>query len=283
MSHIRFANCARKLYCEPWAILPEMHARIVDIFEKRMAGVPNPFEPDEDDSADDARAFDVIDGAAIIPIKGVISKDISNLERMSGAVDLEDTEAMIREALVRGDVESIVLRVNSPGGTVAGVPEVADVIAEANERKPVLAYADGLMASAAYWLASSAGAIYASKSAEVGSVGVYVALLDQSRAYEMAGVRREIIKSSETPYKAAGYPGTALNEDQRKQMQEQVDYLYGQFVGAINARRSVPADSMRGQTFFGERAVSAGLVDSITTMSAAIADSKRLPGARRKS
>lgn len=278
MSHARFIHCARKLYCEPWAILPEMHARIVQIFERRVAGMPNDFDMPEDDN-EDARAFDVIDGVGVLPIRGVISKEISALERMSGAVDLDDTEAMLREAMVRDDVRAIVLRVNSPGGTVSGVPEMADQIVEVAAAKPVIAFADGLMASAAYWLAAGATAIYAAKSAEVGSIGVYIAMLDQTRAYEMQGFRREVIKSSETPHKAAGYPGTSLTDDQRRQMQSQVDYLYDQFSGFVSGRRQAPSDSMRGQTFFGQRAVDAGLVDSVSTMEQAIEDARRLAGA----
>lgn len=275
MSHIRFANCARKLYCEPWAILPQMHARIVEIFQKRLDGMPSDFEM-PDCECEDARAFDVIDGVAIIPIKGVISKEISDMERMSGAVDLEDTEAMLSEALVRDDVQAIVLRINSPGGTISGVPEMADLIAQATQKKAVVAFADGLMASAAYWLACGASAIYAGKSSEVGSIGVYIAMLDESKAYEMAGEKRELIKSSDTPYKAAGYPGTSLTPDQRKQLQEQVDYLFGQFSSAITASRAVSSDAMQGQTFFGDQAVSVGLVDSVSTIAQAIQDAKRI-------
>lgn len=273
--HIRFINCARKLYCEPWCILPAMHARLCEIFEAHRTGTPQAGMFDAPGKAEDPRAYEVNDGVAIIPISGVISKEISSMERMSGAVDVDDIGAMLAGAVDRADVDAIVMRVNSPGGSVAGVPELAELVSVAAQAKPVVAYADGLMASAAYYIAAGATTISAGKSAEVGSIGVYLALLDESAAYAMAGYKREIIKSADTPHKAAGYPGTSLTDEQRAELQARVDYLYAEFRGHVAGSRVAVADNaMQGQTFIGQQAVAAGLVDSITTFRRAIADAK---------
>lgn len=280
MSHARFMHCARKLYCEPWAITPAMHAQISDIFQRHVAGQSIDFEQPEDDV--DPTDYDVIDGVAVLPIKGVISKDISDMERMSGAVDVEDVDAMLRSAMSRGDVDAIVLRVNSPGGSVDGVPELADAVAAASQIVPVFAYADGLMASAAYYIAAGATAIYASRSAEVGSIGVYIALLDQSAAYAQQGYKRDIIKSSDTPMKAAGYPGTSLTPEQRAVWQSQVDFLYGEFSGFVRAHRSVQDIALDGRTFLAPFAAEAGLVDSVASLQDAIRDAGEM-GRKRKS
>ncbi len=84
----------------------------------------------------------------------------------------------------RDDIKAVFLDIDSPGGTVAGTPELAAAVASLNERKPVYAFSSGLMCSAAYWIASQARAIYATPSAQVGSIGVVQAVIDNSAALD---------------------------------------------------------------------------------------------------
>lgn len=260
---MRFERSLRRVYCEPWLILPTMHRTISSVLQRHVAGeVPDFAKEMMDEDEDEGMTID--DGVARISVRGVISKDISNMERMSGAVDIRDIEKLINTAAADPTVRAIILDVDSPGGTVQGVPELAARIAEVNNTKPIVAYTDGLMASAAYWLSSGAEVILASASSTVGSIGVYLAMLDESRAYELAGYKVDVIKSDQSPLKAAGIPGTALTEAQRAELQASVDYLYGLFSGHISEHRaSVGRAAMQGQTFFGAQAVSAKLVDYV--------------------
>ena len=111
------------------------------------------------------------------------------------------------------NVQRIVLDIDSPGGTVAGTPEAAAQIAAANKVKRVDAWTGNLMCSAAYYLAAGCRGVYAAPSATVGSIGVYLPVVDRSEMYKAMGVKVDIIKSGK--YKGMGFPGTSLTDDQR--------------------------------------------------------------------
>lgn len=276
---MKLERTIRRVWCEPWLILPSMHQTISAILARHYAG--DGLELDDLFEAPDAD-MTIVDGVATIPVKGVISKDISKMERMSGAVDVRDVSALLDAAANDPTVSAVVLDVDSPGGTVQGVPELAARVAEVNKSKPIIAYTDGLMASAAYWISAGASAIYASESATIGSIGVYLALMDSSRAHELHGYKVELIKSEGSPLKAAGMPGTSLSDEQRADLQASVDYLYGQFSGFVKANRKTPDESMRGQTFFGSQSIGAGLVDSVSSIERAKADALALAGMKKK-
>lgn len=203
-----------------------------------------------------------IGSKGIVPVVGVIGKNLSPLEKMTGAVDLNEVSQNIDAFLADPEVTEIVLHIDSPGGTVTGVEEVARKIA--NSSKPTVAYTDGMMASAAYWLGSSADRVIASPSADVGSVGVYMAIPDMSGLYSASGVQMLVIKSSATPLKAAGLEGTSLSQDQIDYFQSQVDEIYSDFVSSIKSKRKfVSEDALKGQSMSGKVASKKGLVTGL--------------------
>jgi ClpP class serine protease len=120
-----------------------------------------------------------------------------------------------------------------------------------------------MMASAAYWLGSSAnGGVWATRSADVGSIGVYQIHLDYSALVAAAGINAELFKTGE--FKAMGHPYFALTEKQRTQLQLEVDTIFGEFVESVRLHRGgVEDDVMQGQTFSGDAAIDAGLVDAL--------------------
>ena len=128
----------------------------------------------------------VVDGVGIVPIVGVIGKGLSPLEKMMGAVDVNDVSAAIDAFAANPEVEKVALQISSPGGTVTGVEELANKVR--NLEKPTLAYTDSEMASAAYWIGSAADRVVASPSSTVGSIGVYMAIPDYSEAAKMQGI-----------------------------------------------------------------------------------------------
>jgi signal peptide peptidase SppA len=198
----------------------------------------------------------------IIPVVGVIGKGLSPLEKMTGAVDLNEVSQQIDAFLADPEVQEIVLHIDSPGGTVTGVEEVARKIQ--NSTKPTTSYTDGMMASAAYWLGASADRVVGSPSSDVGSVGVYMAVPDMSGLYAMSGVQMLVIKSSATPLKAAGLEGTSLSQEQIDYFQQQVDEIYTDFVASIKQKRKFVADdALKGQAMSGKVASKKGLLTGL--------------------
>ena len=278
--HIRFEQTARRLWCEPWLIMPRMHRVISDVFADHLnrklssPGISDLFDPV------DAPTMEVQDGVAVIPIQGVISRKISQMERISGATDVVDLSAMIQQAEADPNVKAIVFDVDSPGGGVEGVEETAAQISAMT--KPTIAHTSGIMASAAYWLGSAADLVYATSSSTVGSIGVYMAILDEARAYEEAGLHVDLIRSKKTPYKGAGLSGTSLTEEQRADFQAGVDYLYERFSGSVRAARPrISSDAMDGRTFFGSQSQQLGLIDAVAPLEKAISDARKMATLRR--
>ncbi len=201
------------------------------------------------------------DGVGVIPIIGVIGGPrLSPLEKMMGAVDVNDIGDQIDAMLTMPEVTKIAFQVSSPGGTVTGVEELANKIR--GIQRPTMAYTDSEMASAAYWLASAADRVVASPSSTVGSIGVYMAIPDYSKAAEMQGIKMVVIKSG--IYKGAGIEGTSLTDDQMANLQANVDGIHADFKAAVNYKRKmVTADSLEGQSFSGRQAAARGLVTGL--------------------
>ena len=198
----------------------------------------------------------------VIFLHGVIGKSLSPLDRMTGAVDLNDFATALEEYENDDEVITILVDISSPGGTVTGVEEVGTMLARS--KKATVAFTDTEMASAAYWIGSQADRVVATPSATVGSIGVYMAFADVSKAYESMGVKMEVIKSG--TLKGAGIEGTSLSEGQRADLQEQVNAIHAEFRSAVKAKRSSVQDSdMEGQVFSGRKAASKGLVTGLTT------------------
>jgi ClpP class serine protease len=135
-----------------------------------------------------------------------------------------------------------------------------------------VAFTDTEAASAAYWIGSAADRFVATPSATVGSVGVYMAIPDYSKAFEMEGVRMDVIKSG--TLKGAGIPGTSLTDAQRADLQAQVEEIHADFKASVLGKRSMVADEdMEGQVFSGRTAARKGLVTGLgTNLAALIAD-----------
>jgi signal peptide peptidase SppA len=196
----------------------------------------------------------VEDGIGVVAIEGPILRKPDLFARIFfGATGSEDIGAALREAAGRDDIKAVFLHIDSPGGTVAGTPELADAVAALDKKKPVYAFSSGLMCSAAYWVASQARAIYATPSAQVGSIGVVQAVIDNSAALDKAGIKVEVFSVGK--YKAMGAPGTPLTDDQRELISSNLAEIAGEFHTAVLAKgRSIPAEAMEGQTFSGRQA-----------------------------
>lgn len=278
----QFMRIAATLYGQPHLVTAPAFEQVHAAFQRILAGQPAPeafFFRDEKE--DDGPGYEVRDGVAIVSLKGVMSREISSLEKACGGVDVDEVGELLRKADEDPSVKAIVLSVDSPGGSVNGTEELAATIGALE--KPVVSHTAGMAASAGLWAFSQADARYVSESAQVGSVGVYMALLDQSGRFAANGLRQDVIKSQASPLKGAGIPGTSLTDAQREKEQETVDYLYARFSGAVKAAMpGVKPEALTGGMYFGSQAVAMGLADSVASLDDAIRDARALAGMRKK-
>ena len=162
-------------------------------------------------------------------------------------------------------VSAILLDIDSPGGTVAGCQEVAEAIAAC--AKPCAAYTGSLMASAAYWLGSASGRVYATETAELGSIGVVMTHTDASKALEEAGLAITVIASGE--FKAAGNPYSSLSEQDKAYFQAQLDSICAVFKGSVASAMGLDLEAAsewaEGRVFLGSGAVKLGLATAVVS------------------
>lgn len=270
---MRYQHIIEAVYHQPWLITPQGHAAVRALVESHLAESAMQFEAAKREGVGpcgenvELEQMEIIDGIAHIPVPGVIGQKLSGIEKGSGAVDVLDIEADIEEAEASEEVRSIFFDIDSPGGMVSGTPELADRILQIE--KPNFAFTRGMIASAAYWLASATDGIFATKSADIGSIGVYLPWIDYTKALDQKGIKVELIKAGRL--KGAGFPGVALSEEQRAHLQAGVDQIYEMFTNHVLMNRGeIDSESMQGQTFLAEAALERGLIDGIVSSKAEV-------------
>lgn len=182
---------------------------------------------------------------------------------------IQSFRAKFREALSNPNVKAIVFNVDSPGGTVSGVPELAEEIFQARAIKPIIAVADVFAASAAYWLAAAASKLYITPSGSVGSIGVFAMHIDQSKLLHDAGFKVTLISAGR--YKVEGNSFQPLPEEAHAQIQKEVSSVYDDFVGAVAKFRGTDVDRAlndfgQGRMIMAKEAVAANMADGIDTI-----------------
>lgn len=165
-------------------------------------------------------------------------------------------------------VKSVLINVDSPGGSVSGVQELASKIYAARGTKPIVAISNSQAASAAYWIATAADRLYITPGGEAGSIGVFAIHADMSQALENEGIKVSVIKAGE--YKAEWIPYLPLTPEARDYEQQQVDRIHGEFIAAVSRHRGVSESVVRksfgqGRTVDAKAAVAAGMADRVAT------------------
>lgn len=210
---------------------------------------------------------------AILPMYGVINQRASIWDELFGGTSTQGLGNSFARAINNEKVGAVVFDIDSPGGTTAGVEELADMIWTGSQRKPVVAVANSQMASAAYWLGSQVGAkqlrLVASPGADVGSIGVFRMHQDVSEMLASAGVKVTFIQAGK--YKTEANPFEPLSKEAMEFHQSQVDATYEKFVGAVTRGRGVAKSTVRegfgqGRTFHAGQAAELGMVDRVATL-----------------
>lgn len=264
----------------PWAIVPDKLSEIISIYDTHLRGEKIDIDQIEARTGEplkrkEQEAYIVQDGVALIGIDGVVAKKMNLFTRISGGASTQMLVSSIDKARNDPSVKSALLVIDSPGGTVDGTSDAADAVRRFRDEKPIVALADGLMASAAYWIGSAATAVYAANSTTaIGSIGVVASHVDMSEYEKKIGVKTTEIYAGK--YKRIASDRAPLSDEGRATIQEHVDYLYSIFVEAVAQNRGVSVEAVLenmadGRIFVGQRAVDAGLVDGVSTMSALMA------------
>jgi len=159
---------------------------------------------------------------------------------------------------MHSESDATLLFIRSPGGYCFKVPETARLIEKFE--KPIVAYTDLVLASAAYWLAASCDAIYAAPSAMVGSVGAYIEIHDLQKYYERLGIEHKVLRGGDR--KARQLDGQ-LDEREMQEMQAAVDASHAEFIRHVLRHRSIDREYMQGQVFGGADALAINMIDGL--------------------
>lgn len=188
-----------------------------------------------------------------------LSGRITSYEAIGGALKILAEDESISE---------ILLDINSGGGQVTGLDAMAERVRRADKIKPVRAHTETAAFSAAYWIASSAREVTASRMAEVGSIGTLMVHQSIARMAEKEGIDITVFRAGK--FKAAGHPMEELSEEHREYLQQDIETANMFFLEHVSKRRNLMISDKEswaeGKTFFAEKARKAGLVDRITSL-----------------
>ena len=207
---------------------------------------------------------------AVVSLNGPLMKN----DQYCGPVGMATVGEIIKKASASKNVSAILLHVDSPGGTVDGTKDLADIVASVE--KPVVAFADGLMASAAMWIGSAADEIWASQDhAEIGSVGVMLSFADMQPAWEKLGVKFHTIVAPQSKDKNKDF--MQLKEGKYEDYENNVlAPLAQEFIDTIkNNRPGVKDEHLTGKVFFAKD-VRGSFIDEIGSFDEAVRRASKL-------
>jgi signal peptide peptidase SppA len=275
-----------------WALEPKYLETMSNVLHRWSAGVEASADVMADvEAAQAARAArqkavaNLGGGIAVLGLYGLISQRASMVDGMSGSggTSVEKFTQGFREAMADDTVGGIIIDIDSPGGSVAGIQDLWDEIMGARGVKPVYGLVNSLCASAAYWIGSACAQMYAVQGSQVGSIGVYTQHVDASEAMKMEGLNATYISAGK--FKVEGNELGPLSEEGRAFTQSQIDAYYTMFTGAVAKGRSAPIGQVRdgmgqGRCLMAADGLAAGMVDGIDTFDSVV---KRMSKAMKAS
>jgi signal peptide peptidase SppA len=250
----------------------------VSVFDDDLLDDPDDEDADASIDVEEAGGVQI----AVIDVCGTLMKQASSFGDATSTVMLRK---QIRDVAADPRYAGIVLRIDSPGGSVSGTPEAAEEIRKACDSKPVIAFAEDLCASAAYWLASQADEIYCNHgTCEIGSIGTFIGTYDYSGACEKEGILAKCYVTG--PLKGTGFPGAKITEEQDKYLQGIVDGTQKYFAEAVASGRGISHSDMAavssGGVFLADDVGSKPLHDGIKSFDECLSRMGELVALRRQ-
>ena len=210
------------------------------------------------------KAYDVVEGIAIIPIQGTLVHKLGTLRPFSGMTGYDGIRANIGMALEEKSVRAIVLDCDSPGGECAGTFDITDTIYNARGQKPIWAILSEAAYSAAFAIASAADRIIVPRTGGTGSVGVICAHVDFSKALTASGIAVTLITYGAR--KADGNEFNPLSDEALARFQEDVDAMGELFVETVARNRRLSIKKVRSTQaacYMGSKGVDIGFADAV--------------------
>lgn len=271
-----------------WAGTEETLAAYVMALKRMDAA--DPIKGADMGSADDPtvpRLFTQSGNVGVITISGALVNTDSWMNQYFGLTGYPEIRAALIHAATQEGIGAIVLDINSGGGSVSGVSDTAELIAKIDKSMmPVHTFSDGMIASAAYWLGSSARTLSIGKVTEAGSIGVLTVHKEISKMLKDAGINATVLRAGE--FKALGNQYEALSDAAKAEIQAQLDQMYTMFASHVAQARGVSYDVAdqkmgQGRVFIGSKAVDAGLADKVSSFDAVVAKAQGAIDSRQKS
>lgn len=269
-----YPHLAQKLFNVPLAITPQKAEIVMAALADRF-GLARLFHADgrvvafddwDGDIGEPAqpRAYEVVEGIAVIPVTGTLVQKLGTLRPYSGMTGYDGLRACLSMAMADEDVRGIALDIDSPGGEVAGCFDLADDIYRMRGSKPIWAILTESAYSAAYALASACDRILVPRTGGTGSVGVICMHVDLSKALGAAGVNVTLIHYGDR--KADGSDTQPLSKEAMSRYQSDVDTMGELFVKTVARNRGLSVKAVRdtqATTFLGAAGVEIGFADAV--------------------
>lgn len=235
-----------------------------------IAGTIFQGSPKKEEEDEIPHLFSQIGSVGVIKIRGsLVNSDSPYYKHYSSISSYPDIRRAVVHAAKKPDVKAILLDIGSGGGAVSGVADTGNLISQIHDSvKPVYAFTDSTMASAAYWLGSSAGWVFGSSTSITGSIGVITTHMEFSKMYKEMGIGVKVMRAGE--FKALGHSAEPLTAKAEEVIQEQLNAAYSIFIGHVADRRGLSVDVAdrtlgQGREFFGQAGVDSGALDALTT------------------
>lgn len=276
-----FTNIINGMKSTPWLITQEGMDVILEIVERRRQGVRLDHEEIrirlQGAGRDGGNKPEAGGGVGIVPLYGPIFPKANLMTEMSGATSLESFKGQFVSMLQNDLVQSIIIDVDSPGGSAFMVPETAKFIFENRGKKPIIAVANSMAASAALFIASQADEFYVTDSGLVGSLGTILVHDDYSEKLKKEGIKTTLITATDSPYKGELAEEVALSDGALAYAQGLVDDMNDKFVQAVARGRGTTVEDVKanyggGRVLTAKDALAVGMVDGIRTLDDVLGD-----------
>lgn len=265
----QYPRIMAKLFHEPWLIEESYLGKMIEV-AKGFGDIDAVQTKLSEQLLGSEKAL-VREGVAHIPVRGPIFPRANLFTNISGATSVSSLARDFQVALDDKDVSSIVLDIDSPGGSVTGINEMADIIKAGGEKKDVTAYVSGTGASAAYWLATAANTVVIDATARVGSIGVVIAY--------PSGKEDDSVEFCNT---ASPNKRIDITTDSgKKVITEELDALADVFVQAVAVNRNTTPEEVvsnfgKGSVLVGQNAVDVGMADQLGSLEGILAEKSNL-------
>ncbi len=223
------------------------------------------------------------DRVAVVDIFGVLTSSGTVSDGTASAA------AIIEQLKEHGEddsVKALVLRIDSPGGTVVAAQEIHGALRRLKEEKGkiIVASMADIAASGGYYVACAADRIYTNPGTITGSIGVIMEFPNIEGLMQKIGVKTTTVKSGE--FKDTGSAVRRITDSEREVLQGMIDNVYEQFVGAVREGRGMSDEEVRavadGRIFTGDQAHAHGLVDELGDLESAIRGAAEMAGIKGK-